>query len=71
MVRVRCASLRFPMAAILPPRMPTSPEYQGEPVPSMMWPLVMTMIEGLVRRPVPMTGEWLSEERLPMRNSFL
>ena len=37
----RCAQ-RLPMAAILPSRMPTSPEYQGEPVPSMMWPLVMT-----------------------------
>ena len=42
MVRVRGASLRLPMAAILPSRMPMSPEYQGEPVPSMMWPLVMT-----------------------------
>ncbi len=30
------------MAAILPSRMPRSPEYHGEPVPSMMWPLVMT-----------------------------
>ena len=29
------------MATILPPRIPMSPEYQGEPVPSMMWPLVM------------------------------
>ena len=34
---------RLPMAAIWPSRMPTSPQYQGEPVPSMMWPLVMTM----------------------------
>jgi hypothetical protein len=30
------------MAATLPLRMPISPEYHGEPVPSMMWPLVMT-----------------------------
>src|SRR5262249_44344889 len=42
MVRVRAAALKFPMAAILPARMPMSPEYHGEPVPSMMWPLVMT-----------------------------
>jgi hypothetical protein len=33
------AVTRDPMATILPSRMPTSPEYQGEPVPSMMWPL--------------------------------
>jgi hypothetical protein len=31
------------MAAIFPSRMPTSPEYQGEPVPSTMCPLRMTM----------------------------
>ena len=42
MVRLRGAAERLPMAAILPSRMPRSPEYQGEPVPSMMWPLVMT-----------------------------
>src|SRR6202035_5779282 len=42
MVRLRGAVVRLPMAAILPSRMPTSPEYHGEPVPSMMWPLVMT-----------------------------
>jgi hypothetical protein len=43
MVRVRPAPARFPIEAILPARTPMSPEYQGEPVPSMMWPLVMTM----------------------------
>src|SRR5579863_10039189 len=42
-VRRRVASERLPMATILPSRIPTSPEYQGEPVPSMMCPLVMTM----------------------------
>ena len=31
-----------PIAAIRPPRMPMSPAYQGEPVPSMMWPWWMT-----------------------------
>ena len=30
------------MATTLPSRMPRSPEYHGEPVPSMMWPSVMT-----------------------------
>ena len=42
MVRLRGAAERLPMAAIFPSRMPRSPEYHGEPVPSMMWPLVMT-----------------------------
>ena len=43
MARWRGAVERLPMAAIFPSRMPRSPEYQGDPVPSMMWPLVMTM----------------------------
>src|ERR1700732_3112818 len=30
------------MATTFPSRMPRSPEYHGEPVPSMMWPSVMT-----------------------------
>ena len=47
-VRLRAAPKRLPMAAIRPSRMPTSPEYQGEPVPSTMWPFVMTMSK---RRP--------------------
>src|ERR1041385_7176483 len=42
MVRLRGAAERLPMAEILPSRMPRSPEYHGDPVPSMMWPLVMT-----------------------------
>src|ERR1700674_1760557 len=46
MVRVRGASFRFPMATTLPSRIPTSPEYQGDPVPSMMWPLTMTTSNG-------------------------
>src|SRR5579863_5061178 len=36
------APARFPIAAMRPSRMPTSPEYHGEPVPSMMWPWRMT-----------------------------
>ncbi len=48
MVRLRGAVVRLPMAAIFPSRMPTSPEYQGEPVPSMMWPLVMTRSKAVV-----------------------
>src|SRR5437879_2985122 len=46
MVRLRGASRRFPIAAIFPSRIPISPEYQGEPVPSMMWPLMMTISNG-------------------------
>ena len=48
MVRLRGAAARLPMAATFPSRMPTSPEYQGEPVPSMMWPLVMTRSKAAV-----------------------
>src|SRR5579863_3550827 len=46
MVRCRGESARLPMAAILPPRIPRSPEYQGDPVPSTMWPLVMIRSKG-------------------------
>jgi hypothetical protein len=28
-------------------RIPMSPEHQGEPVSSIMWPLVMTMSKGV------------------------
>src|SRR5438034_4792949 len=42
-VRVRVLAARLPISAIFPPRMPISPEYQGEPVPSIMRPLVITM----------------------------
>src|SRR5258708_1049255 len=45
MVRERCAPLRLPMEAIFPARIPISPEYQGEPVPSMTWPLGMNRSE--------------------------
>jgi len=34
------------MAAIFPPRIPTSAAYHGEPVPSMMRPLAITMSNG-------------------------
>src|SRR5213592_1986128 len=46
MVRARRELVRLPIAAILPLRMPMSPEYQGEPVPSMIRPRVMTMSKG-------------------------
>ncbi len=39
--RVAVAAANFPIAAIRPPRIPTSPEYHGEPVPSMIRPLAM------------------------------
>ena len=42
MVRLAGAPARLPMAAILPCRMPMSPEYHGEPVPSMMRPCWIT-----------------------------
>jgi hypothetical protein len=41
-VRLRAAEERLPMAEMRPSRIPMSPEYHGEPVPSMMCPLVMT-----------------------------
>jgi hypothetical protein len=34
------------MAAIFLSRIPISPEYQGEAVPSIIWPLVMTRSKG-------------------------
>src|SRR5262245_56455207 len=42
-VRSREAVARVPIAAMRPSRMPTSPEYHGDPVPSTMWPLLMTV----------------------------
>jgi hypothetical protein len=42
-VSLRGASCRLPMAAMRPARIPTSPEYHGEPVPSTICPLTMTM----------------------------
>jgi len=44
-VRLRGAADRFPIAAILPSRIPTSPEYHGDSVPSMMCPLRNHKIE--------------------------
>jgi hypothetical protein len=41
-VRFVGASARRPMAAIFPARIPTSAAYQGDPVPSMTWPLRIT-----------------------------
>src|SRR5712691_2388168 len=61
MVRVRGAAARLPIAAILPSRIPMSPEYQGEPVPSMIWPLVMTM-SNAAGNPA-FTGRIISEKR--------
>src|SRR5580698_5988562 len=46
MVRLRSVAERLPIAAMWPSRIPMSPEYQGEPVPSMMCPLMMTMSKG-------------------------
>src|SRR6266853_31706 len=46
MVRLRGSAERTPIAAMRPSRIPTSPEYHGEPVPSMMCPLVMTRSKG-------------------------
>src|SRR5581483_3372370 len=34
---------KLPIAAIFPSRMPISPEYHGDPVPSLMWPLMITV----------------------------
>src|SRR5581483_8590944 len=34
---------KLPIAAIFPSRMPISPEYHGDPVPSIMWPLMITV----------------------------
>ena len=41
-VRFVEAPSSFPSEAILPPRIPISPEYHGDPVPSTMWPFRMT-----------------------------
>ncbi len=41
-VRFAAALPRSPIAAIRPSRIPTSPEYHGEPVPSTMCPWVIT-----------------------------
>src|SRR6476661_6315570 len=45
-VRLADAPARRPIAAIRPSRMPTSAAYQGEPVPSITWPLTMTTSKG-------------------------
>src|ERR1035441_5977857 len=47
---------RCPTAAILPARMPMSPAYHGEPVPSMMRPLRITMSYGLAAAAVMAEG---------------
>ncbi len=44
--RVAAALARFPIAVMRPLRMPTSAAYQGEPVPSMTWPLAMMTSNG-------------------------
>src|SRR5215469_2848008 len=41
MVCLAAATGSLPIATIRPLRIPMSPEYQGDPVPSMMWPFLM------------------------------
>src|SRR6266849_11218291 len=69
-VRLRCVSPRFPMAAIFPARIPTSPEYQGEPVPSMMWPLTMTTSNDGVAACAP-TRRTPASNTMAVSNCFL
>src|SRR6266853_5019112 len=70
MVRVRASPDRLPMAAIFPPRMPMSPEYQGEPDPSMMWPLVMTRSKAGLGTCAKKWGEQ-KRKRIPAIKSFV
>src|SRR5579862_589753 len=44
--RVAAEPASRPIAAIRPPRIPTSAAYQGEPVPSMTWPFAITTSNG-------------------------
>ena len=41
-VRAALAPASRPIAAMRPPRIPMSPAYHGEPVPSTTWPFRMT-----------------------------
>src|SRR5438552_12255021 len=59
LVALACA--RFPIAAIRPARIPTSAEYHGHPVPSMMCPLATTTSNGAGDCAYP-TGTSVSNE---------
>src|SRR5580704_930808 len=71
------------MAAILPSRMPTSPEYHGEPVPSMMCPCTITrsnrvsssaaLLETVGKRSDRQSATWLarSADGIPGRGRNL
>src|ERR1700735_551705 len=61
-VRLREALDKLPMAAMRPALMATSPAYQGEPVPSMIWPLAMT-------RSYSPPAAWLTDTRRPAASS--
>ena len=56
-VRFALAPSSRPIAAIRPSRMPTSPEYHGEPVPSMMRPFRMTRSKGELGQSVERTEQ--------------
>ena len=43
-----------------------SPEYQGEPVPSMMWPPVMTMSKGFCASTAGICADEIPEQRITM-----
>src|SRR3984957_20715033 len=58
MVRLREGRDKLPMAAMRPALMATSPAYQGDPVPSMIWPLAMT-------RSYSPPAAWLTETNRP------
>src|SRR5438105_14155737 len=53
---------RFPTAAILPPRMATSPAYHGDPVPSIIRPLRITRSYGLATAANHKTGSRIIRE---------
>src|ERR1700733_11955885 len=65
-VRLRGAAARLPMVAIFPSRMPTSPAYHGEPVPSMMWPWVITRSKSGVcaGREVVANSKWKVDNKI-------
>src|ERR1700688_2911750 len=66
-VRLRGEALRLPMAATFPSRIPRSPEYQGEPAPSMMWPLVMTRSKLVA---VDCANTWAAANTMIASNKF-
>src|SRR5258708_33266583 len=64
MVWRRGCRLKMPIAAMRPWRMPTWPEYQGEPVPSMMRPFSITMSNGCAsaRTAIELDAIWASSD---------